>query len=93
MQSGEGSCSAFRTKLGEVLYYLKQALFYLGSDPKCRLGIVLCCFDCFHGIYAEMNIVCNPRDPFIQVCIKDFSACQGTLELYKASSSDHHGVL
>lgn len=46
--------------------------------------IIFYCFDCYCGIYAKINIVCNDSDPFTQISIKDVSVCQGALECYAA---------
>lgn len=41
-------------------------------------------FDCYHGIYVEINIVHNNSDSLILVSIKDVSAWQETLHLYES---------
>ena len=37
-------------------------------------------FDCFHGIYVEMNILCDDSGPVVLV-----NMCQETLELNDAA--------
>lgn len=65
----------------EGFVFFLQALFNLRSNPGFGIGIYPYCFRWDCGAYAEFDVVCDDRNPVIQIPIKcvPVGAGQGAL--------------